>query len=80
MSAVRLNITLPQELAQELDKLAGSRGKSQFIAETLREKVEMIKEEELQRSLEEGYKAGREESVSIAEEFEAVDVEGWDEY
>lgn len=80
MSAVRLNITLPQELVNQLDKLAGPRGKSHFIAETLREKVERIKNEDLQKSLEEGYKAGKKESLSIAKEFESVDLEGWNDY
>ena len=80
MNAVRLNITIPQELARQLDKLAGPRGKSRFIAETLRREIEKIKNEELQKSLEEGYRARKKESLSIAKDFESVDLEGWDEY
>ena len=80
MNAVRLNVTIPQELARQLDKLAGPRGKSHFIAETLRQRIEKIKNEELQKSLEEGYKATRQESLDIAKEFESSDLEGWDEY
>ena len=80
MSVVRINITLPQDLADELDKIAGARKKSSFIAKTLEEKIARIKADEIQRLLEEGYKVRREESLSIAKEFEAVDLEGWDEY
>ena len=80
MNAVRLNITIPEELARQLDKLAGPRGKSRFIAETLRRGIEEIKNEELQKSLEEGYRAREKESLSIAKDFESVDLEGWDEY
>ena len=60
MSVVRMNITLPQDLAEELEKIA------------------RIKADEIQRFLEEGYKARREESHAITKEFEAVDLEGWD--
>jgi len=80
MSAVRLNITLPEELARQLEKLAGSRNKSYFIAETLKQRIKEIQEEELNKILEEGYKDRKQESLCIAKEFEHVDVEGWDEY
>ena len=80
MSMVRLNITIQEELARELDKLVGPREKSHFIAEALKQRIEEIQEEELNKILEEGYKARKQQSLSIAKEFEAVDVEGWDEY
>jgi metal-responsive CopG/Arc/MetJ family transcriptional regulator len=80
MSAVKLNITIPKELARQLDKLAGSRKKSRFIAEALRKRIKEIQDQELNQVLEEGYKARKQESLSIAEEFEPVDLEGWDEY
>ncbi len=80
MSAVRLNITIPEELADKLDELVGPRKKSRFIAETLRQRIEKMQEEKLQQILEEGYKARKQESQSVAREFEPVDLEGWDEY
>ena len=80
MSMVRLNITIQEELARQLEKLVGPREKSNFIAEALKQRIEEIQEEELNETLEEGYKARKQESLSIANEFEAVDVEGWDEY
>jgi len=80
MSVVRMNITVPEELAQQLDKLIGPRKRSHFITETLKERIERIQNEELQKMLEEGYKVRKQESQSITEEFESVDLEGWDEY
>jgi len=80
MNTVRLNITLPEELARQLDNLAGTRKKSRFIAETLRQRIEKIQNEQLQTLLEEGYKSARQESLNITKEFEPVDLEGWDEY
>ena len=80
MGVVRMNITIPEELAEEMDKLTPPRTRSQFIAEALKRKIEKIRSEELQKSLEEGYKARRAENQSMAKEFEVADLEGWDEY
>ena len=80
MNMVRMNITIPEDLARQLDKLVGPRKKSHFITETLKERVKKIEEDKLQKMLEEGYKTRKEESLSIAKEFEPVDLEGWDEY
>jgi metal-responsive CopG/Arc/MetJ family transcriptional regulator len=80
VSVVRLNVTLPDDLARKLDEIVKPKEKSHFIAETLRERIEKIEHEELQKALEEGYKARREEGQFIAKDFEAIDLEGWDEY
>jgi len=80
MSVVRMNIVIPGELAEQLDKLVGRKKKSRFIAETLKQRIEKIQHEELQKALEEGYKARKEESHAVAKEFESADLEGWDEY
>ena len=80
MSVVRMNITLPEELARQLDKLIEPKKKSQFIAKTLQQRIEKIQHEELQKTIEEGYKARKKESQSLAKEFEYADLEGWDEY
>ena len=80
MNTIRLNITLPAELANQLNKLVKSREKSHFIAEALSQKIERIQRERLQIKLEEGYKATKEEGNLLAREFEPVDLEGWDEY
>jgi len=80
MSVVRMNITIPEDLAHQLDKLTISKKKSQFIAEALKERIEKIQYKELQEALEEGYKAMKKESQYLAKEFENIDLEGWDEY
>lgn len=80
MSVVRMNITIPKELAEEVEKFVPSRKRSLFVAEALRQKVKEIQNERIEKALEEGYKARKEESQSIAKEFEFLDMEGWDEY
>ena len=80
MNTVRLNITLPENLAHQLDKLVGPRKKSRFITETLRQHIEKIQNEQIQKLLEEGYKDRKAENLAITKEFEPIDLEGWDEY
>ena len=80
MNMVRMNITIPEDLARQLDQLVDSRKKSRFIAETLKNRVKEIEEDKLQKMLEEGYERRKEESLSISRDFETIDLEGWDEY
>ena len=77
---VRLNITLPDDLARRVNEVAGPGRKSHFIAETLQRRLQEIKDQELQDVLAEGYQARSEEASSLAREFESVDFEGWDGY
>ena len=77
---VRLNITLPDDLARRVNEVAGPGRKSHFIAETLQRRLQEIKDQELQDVLAEGYQARSEETSSLAREFESVDLEGWDGY
>lgn len=80
MGTVRVNITLPEDLARELDSLVGPKKKSRFITEAVRKKMEDLQRERMEILLEEGYKAVQAESLAMAKEFESVDIEGWDEY
>jgi len=80
MNSVRLNITLPREVAEKLDALAGRKGKSSFIAECIRQKIAQLERERLRGLLIEGYESTKKEGLSITREFEPLDIEGWDEY
>jgi metal-responsive CopG/Arc/MetJ family transcriptional regulator len=80
MSTVRMNITLPEQLARKLDRLVSPRKKSKFIVETLEDCIERMERKELEAKLKEGYKVRRDEGLRIAEDFQGADLEGWDEY
>lgn len=43
MSTSKIHLTIPFELAKEVNKLAGERGRSKFIAEALNEKIQKEK-------------------------------------
>ena len=77
---LRINVTLPRELIETVNQIAGPRSRSRIISESLREYVRQIKQTELEKQLEEGYRATAKENIALAAEFEAVDLEGWDEY
>lgn len=76
----RINVTLPKELIESVNEIAGPRARSRLIAESLREHIRQMKKDELEKQLEEGYRATAKESIAMAREFEAADLEGWDEY
>jgi len=77
---VRLNIILPQDLAKSLNEVAGPRNRSRVISESIREYLRQRKKSELDKQLEEGYRASAKENIALAKEFKTVDQEGWDEY
>ncbi len=77
---VRLNITLPKEVARSLNKYTGNRKRSHFITEAIRQRIEQKEKEELEKILEEGYRTVRQDSLALTKEFETADLEGWDEY
>ena len=70
----RLNITLPEEIAQEINDIPN---KSGFISEAVKEKLERINKEKLDKLLIEGYKATRKEDREINQEWEKITLEGW---
>lgn len=77
---IRLNITLPKYLVHLIDQMSGPRKRSLFIAEAVQLKLRQAQKENLEKKLAEGYSAGCNESLEMASEFEAVDLEGWDDY
>lgn len=62
----RINVTLPKELIESLDEIAGPRSRSRLIAESLREHIRQIKNYELEKQLEEGYRAAARDSIEMA--------------
>ncbi|MBA7497289.1 hypothetical protein ES704_00017 [subsurface metagenome] len=51
--------------------------KSGFISEAVKEKLERINKEKLDKLLIEGYKATRKEDKEINQEWEKITLEGW---
>lgn len=70
----RLNITLPDKIAQEIKDIPN---KSRFISEAVQEKIDRINKEKIDKLLIEGYKATRKEDKEINQEWEKITLEGW---
>ncbi len=77
---VRLNITLPKGLVDAMNRITEPRKRSRFIAEAVRQKIELKDKEEMEKILEQGYRAAAKESLALTKEFENADLEGWDDY
>ena len=77
---IRINVTLPRDLIDTLNALAGSRARSRLIKESIQAYIRDIQKTELERKLEDGYRASAKESMDLTRDFESVDLEGWDEY
>ena len=71
----RLNITLPDDVAQEL---AHKRNKSRFIAQALEEKFRQEKQKKIEHLMKEGYKATSNQDEKVNSEWEQADLETWD--
>ena len=74
---VRLNVIIPKGLFIALNKHAGPRKKNRFIANAIRNQIEMDQKEALDKLLKEGYRNARQESLDITNEFAITDLEGW---
>lgn len=77
---VRLNITLPKDLVQAMNRVTGPRKRSRFVAEAVRQKIEQKEKEAIDKLLEEGYQTTAKENLDLTKEFENADLEDWDDY
>jgi len=80
MNGTRVNIVLPDALIREIDQVAGRRKRSQFIADAVKRRIIDLERERLRREMAEGYRAAGQEDEELTKEFEAADLEGWDDY
>ncbi len=67
MGAVRINITLPEDVVKILKKMTKSGEKSAFIAEAIRMFAKKESQEDLMKRMIEGYKAGNDLSAEDKE-------------
>jgi len=75
MNTVRVNITLPLDIAEMLKNV---KNKSSFIAEAIRERIEREEKANLIRELSEGYKVRKKEDKEISLEWDTTSGDGID--
>lgn len=72
---VRMNITLPEGVAQELGHV---KNKSRFIAEAVHQKFQAEQKRRLEKELVEGYKAQAAEDKRLNQVWESATLENWE--
>lgn len=77
--SVRMNITVPQDVAETLKEMAGPREQSSFIAKSVRLYARQLKRKQLIAELKEGYQAAAREGASVSEDFDAALIDGLDD-
>ena len=75
MNTVRINITLPFEIAQMLENV---KNKSAFIAEAIKERIEREEKATLVREMSEGYKARKKEDRELSLDWDTTSGDGLD--
>ncbi len=70
---MRFNITLPADIGSQLKKRPN---RSAFVAQSLKEKLAAEDKKELNKLLEEGYRACAEEDRLLAKEWESTLADG----
>lgn len=73
MSTVRLNITLPANLAEAIKE---KRNKSAFIKEAIEERLAMERKEKLKAALQEGSLVTKKEDKEILSEWDSTSGDG----
>ena len=71
---IRLNITMPEDLVEELKKVEN---KSQFISQALREKISKIKKQKIEKLLIEGYSQAAKKDKKIIKDWDSTLNDGW---
>lgn len=77
MKTLKLNFTVPEDIAESLRARVGKRKRSAFVSAAVREKLQELEQEQLKQALREGYQARREEDAKINSEWEEPTLESW---
>lgn len=74
----RINITLPEETIELINKAVPERGRSRLIDSAVRGYLDKAPDARLRAELAEGYKRRAGEALRIAEEWFPLDEEAWE--
>jgi HD superfamily phosphohydrolase YqeK len=77
MKTLKLNFTVPENVAEELKTRVSKRKRSAFVAAAVFDKLKELEQAQLRRDLVEGYQARREEDAEINKEWEGATLEEW---
>lgn len=74
--SVRLNVTVPLDVAETLKEMAGPREQSSFIAHSVRHYAKLLKRKKLMEEMKEGYLASNPAASELSKEFDSILMDG----
>ena len=77
MRTLKMNFTVPEDIAEALRARVSRRKRSAFVAAAVLEKLKELEQEQLTLSLIEGYQARRAEDAEVNQEWEGSTLEEW---
>jgi hypothetical protein len=77
MRTLKINFTVPEDVAEELKLRVSKRKRSAFVAAAVADKLKELEEEQLRQSLVEGYQARQAEDAGVDQEWEGAALEEW---
>ncbi len=77
MKTLKLNFTVPEDVAEELKSRIDKRKRSAFVVEAVRDRLDQLRREQLRQTLREGYLARKHEDSEINNEWEKATLESW---
>ena len=77
MKTLKLNFTVPEDVAEALKTRVSKRKRSSFVAAAVAEKLKYLEQEHLRQSLVEGYQVRQAEDADINQEWEGATLEEW---
>jgi len=77
MKTLKLNFTVPEDIAEALKARVSKRKRSAFVAAAVLGKLKELEQEQLTQALREGYQERRVEDVEVNREWERATIEGW---
>jgi hypothetical protein len=77
MKTLKLNFTVPEDVAEALKTRVSKRKRSAFVTAAVAEKLKYLEQEHLRQSLVEGYQARQAEDAEISQEWEGAALEKW---
>jgi hypothetical protein len=77
MKTVKINFTVPKDVAEALKSCVSKCMRSAFVAAAVADKLKELEKEQLRQSLLEGYQARQAEDSEVNQEWEGTTLEEW---
>jgi len=77
MKTLKLNFTVPEDVAEALKAHVSRRKRSAFVSAAVADKLKELENEQLRQSLVEGYQVRQVEDAEVNQEWEEAVLEEW---